>query len=63
MLHYIFIWMLLYQKDKRAKPGFLSQSNVLSEIGDRWIETHLPFTPKGLFPYQVKKLPAYQSQT
>jgi len=29
MLHYIFIWMLLYQKDKRVKPGFLPQSNVL----------------------------------
>jgi hypothetical protein len=55
--------MLLYQKDKQAKPGFLPQSNVLSEIGERWIETYLPFTQNWLFPYEVKELPAYQLQT
>jgi len=55
--------MLLYQKDKQAKPGFLPHSNVLSEIGERWRETYLPFTQNGLFPYEVRQLPAYQSQT
>jgi hypothetical protein len=62
MLHYIFIWMLFYQKDKRAKPEFLSQSNVLSETGKRWIEMYLPFTLTRLLPYQVKQMPTYQSK-
>jgi hypothetical protein len=34
-----------------------------AEMRERWIETYLPFTLKGLFPYQMKELPVYQSQT
>jgi hypothetical protein len=33
------------------------------EMRERWIETYLPFSLKGLFPYQVKALPVYLSQT
>ena len=28
-----------YQKDKRAKPGNLSESSALSEMREHWIES------------------------
>jgi hypothetical protein len=44
----IFISTLLYQKDKRAKPGNLPESNALSEIGENWIEKYFHFVFEGL---------------
>jgi hypothetical protein len=33
-------WNYPYQKDKRATPGNILQSNALSEIGAHWIEKY-----------------------
>jgi hypothetical protein len=35
-----FIHISRYQKDKRAKPGYLPKRNNLSEIGEHWIEKY-----------------------
>jgi hypothetical protein len=37
-----------YQKDKRAKPGILTKSSALSEIGERWMDKEFHFFFKGL---------------
>jgi hypothetical protein len=42
--------MLLHQKYKWAKPGNLSRSNALVEIGEHWIDKyfHLVISPQHL---------------
>jgi len=47
---YIFIYSS-YQKDKRAKPGILTKSSALSEVGERWMDKEFHFFCKGLKLY------------